>query len=91
MPCVPIGMTVTCGRTSRLNLFLSIPRYDGASRSRMRRGVLTYDLTAGVQVSDASEAVRAWLCLSSTMCAASGAGLSAPPCVTSPAAFQRKA
>ena len=65
MPCVPIGMTVTCGRTSRLNRFLSMPRYDGASRSRIRRGVLTHDLTADVQVSDACNAVRAEFGLSS--------------------------
>ena len=65
MPCVPIGMTVTCGRTSRLNRFLSIPRYDGASRSRIRRGLPTHVLTADVHGSDASDAVRAEFGLSS--------------------------
>jgi hypothetical protein len=91
MPCVPIGMTVTCGRTSRLNRFLSMPRYDGASRSRMKRGLPTHVLTADVQVSDASDAVRARFCLSSATCASSGAGMSARSRVTHSAAFQWKA
>ena len=91
MPCVPIGMTVTCGRTSRLNRFLSMPRYDGASRSRIRRGLPTHVLTAGVQDSDAFDAVRAGLELSSATCASSGAGLSAPSRVACAPAFQRKA
>jgi hypothetical protein len=33
-----MGITVTCGRTSLLKRFLSMPRYLGASRSRMKRG-----------------------------------------------------
>jgi hypothetical protein len=37
IPCVPMGMAQRCGRTSRLKRFLSIPRYDGASRNRMKR------------------------------------------------------
>ena len=90
-PCVPIGMTITCGRTSRLNRFLSMPRYDGASRSRMKRRLLMQVLTAHVQGSDASDAIRAWLCLSSATCASSGAGISAPSRGTYSAAFQRKA
>jgi hypothetical protein len=31
-------MTASSGRTSRLKRFLSIPRYDGASRKRINRG-----------------------------------------------------
>jgi hypothetical protein len=38
MPCVPIGTRASSGRTSRLKRFLSIPRYDGASRKRIKRG-----------------------------------------------------
>ena len=38
MPCVPMGIVVTCGRTSWLKRFLSMPRYLGESRSRMMRG-----------------------------------------------------
>jgi hypothetical protein len=33
-----MGIVVTCGRTSWLKRFLSMPRYLGASRSRMKRG-----------------------------------------------------
>jgi len=91
MPCVPIGMTVTCGRTSRLNRFLSMPRYDGASRSRRKRGLPTHGLTADVHGSNASDAVRARLGLSSDTGALSGAGLSSPSRVACAAAFQRKA
>lgn len=91
MPCVPIGMTVTCGRTSRLNRFLSMPRYDGASRSRMRRGLPMYVLTADVHGSDASDAVRTRVGLSSDTGALSGAGLSAAARVACAAALQRKA
>lgn len=40
MPCLPIGITVTHGRTSRLKRFLSMPRYFGASRSRSKRGTM---------------------------------------------------
>lgn len=91
MPCVPIGMTVTWGRTSRLNRFLSMPRYDGASRRRMRRGLPMYVLTADVHGSDASDVVRARVGLSSDTGALSGAGLSAPARVACAAASQRKA
>jgi len=35
---MPIGITASSGRTSRLKRFLSIPRYDGASRKRIKRG-----------------------------------------------------
>ena len=38
IPCEPMGITSKSGRTSRLKRFLSMPRYDGASRSRMKRG-----------------------------------------------------
>jgi len=37
-PLRPIGITARSGRTSRLKRFLSIPRYDGASRKRIKRG-----------------------------------------------------
>jgi hypothetical protein len=90
MPCVPIGMTVTCGRTSRLNRFLSMPRYDGASRRRMKRGLPTHVLTAHVQASDPHGAVRAELELPSATCALGGAGLSTSSRGTRPAAFERK-
>ena len=43
-----------------------------------------------VQLSDSHEAVCAGLSLLAATRAASGAGSSAPPCVTRPAAFQRK-
>src|SRR5271169_2926400 len=33
-----MGIANSSGRTSRLKRFLSMPRYDGASRSRMKRG-----------------------------------------------------
>lgn len=94
MPCVPIGMTVTRGRTSRLNRFLSMPRYDGASRSRRRRGLLTHGLTVEVHDTDpsTSDVVRARVDLSSAMWASSRAGLLTPAPVTGPAAAsQRKA
>ena len=90
MPCVPIGMTVTCGRTSRLNRFLSIPRYDGASRSRIRRGLPTHVLTAE-QDSEESGAVWAGLGLLSTTMTSTGAGVSAPLRIACAAASQRKA
>src|SRR5262249_21651839 len=38
MPWRPIGISVKCGRTWALNRLRSIPRYPGASRSRMKRG-----------------------------------------------------
>lgn len=91
MPCVPIGMTVMCGRTSRLNRFLSMPRYDGASRSRIRRGLPTYALTAGIHGSEASDTVQIRLSLSSDTDTPSEAGLSVPSRVACAGAFQRKA
>lgn len=91
MPCVPIGMTVTSGRTSRLNRFLSMPRYDGASRSRMNRAFPTLVLTAHVQFSDSDNAVQPVFGLPSDTCAISRAGLSTAPCIACAAAFKREA
>jgi hypothetical protein len=38
MPCTPTGISVKSGRTSALYLFLSMPRYSGASRNRISLG-----------------------------------------------------
>jgi len=40
IPCLPMGISVRCGRTSALNLFRSIPTYQGALRNRIMRGVM---------------------------------------------------
>ena len=40
MPCLPMGISVRCGRTSALNLLRSMPKYEGASRKRMMRGFI---------------------------------------------------
>jgi len=69
MPCVPIGITVTRGRTSRLNRFLSMPRYAGASRSRMNRVLLTQAFMVGRQASGPHDAVCEESVLASATCA----------------------
>ena len=63
MPCVPIGMATRRTRTSRLKRFLSMPRYAGASRSRMKRGIATQGDTAAIQASGQSRAVWSDDCL----------------------------
>lgn len=89
MPCVPIGITVMQGRTSRLNRFLSMPRYAGASRSRMNRVLLTQAFLAGVQVASSHNAVCE--VLASATSAPQRTGMSAPSCRAGSAATERQA
>ena len=45
-------ISVRSGRTSRLKRFLSMPRYRGASRSRMRRGTITARFSRSLSSAD---------------------------------------
>ena len=91
IPCDPIGMTVTCGRTSRLKRFLSMPRYDGASRRRMNRGAAAPDFPASVQVGAPHGTGCKELSLSSDMRALERAGLPTASRRARPAAIEWQA
>jgi hypothetical protein len=52
---------VSCVRTSRLKRFLSIPRYRGASRSRMNRGVIVRAAFSRALESTLIEADAIWV------------------------------
>jgi hypothetical protein len=47
-----MGIVVTCGRTSWLKRFLSMPRYLGASRSLMKRGKNSVSELRGEGIAD---------------------------------------
>lgn len=91
MPCDPIGMTVTQGRTSRLKRFLSMPRYAGASRSRRNRGTPAPTFPASIQLCASHDAVCKALRLTTDMCAFSSAGRRSSSRGAPSAAIERQA
>lgn len=82
---------MTCGRTSRLNRFLSMPRYDGASRRRMNRGTAAAVFPVCLQVGAVHSAVCKELCSPSGMRALERAGLSTSSRDAGPAAIEWQA